>query len=66
MRHLCTKFVVLRPAGEAMNGSGQVEAVAGSFEELYAISPTFRRLADDQDVVIGPEGVNCPRSTAWH
>ncbi|PCI29757.1 hypothetical protein COB55_01630 [Candidatus Wolfebacteria bacterium] len=49
---LCSKFVVLKPASEVKNGDGQVEAIAGSFEELHRISPTFRRLADDQGIVI--------------
>lgn len=52
VRRLCTKFVVLRSSEEMVNGEPQIEAVAGSFEELYRISPTFRRLADDQGVVI--------------
>ncbi len=53
VRNMCTKFIVLKTAEEVVNGCGeQVEAVAGSFEELYAISPTFRRLADDQNIVI--------------
>jgi len=52
VRKLCTKFVVLKPASEVKNGDSQVEAVADSFEELYKISPTFRRLADDQEIVI--------------
>ncbi len=53
VRDLCSKFIVLRTAEEVVNGHGeQVEAVASSFEELYAISPTFHRLADDQGIVI--------------
>jgi ABC-type multidrug transport system fused ATPase/permease subunit len=52
IRHLCTKFVVLKSSDGLMNGTPQVEAVARSFEELYRISPTFRSLADDQDVAI--------------
>jgi ABC-type multidrug transport system fused ATPase/permease subunit len=48
VRHLCDKFVVL-----SQNGHGsRVEAEASSFEELYRISPTFRQLADDQDLAI--------------
>ncbi|HSD12433.1 MAG TPA: ATP-binding cassette domain-containing protein, partial [Patescibacteria group bacterium] len=50
VRSLCTKFIVLRTAEAVADGTPQVEAVAGSFEELYAVSPTFRRLADDQGV----------------
>lgn len=53
VRHLCTKFIVLKPVSEVVNGDSQVEAVASSFEELYSISPTFRRLADDQGIKIG-------------
>jgi ATP-binding cassette subfamily B protein len=52
IRQLCTKFVVLRNSGELTNGTPQVEAVASSFEELYRISPTFRSLADDQDIAV--------------
>ncbi len=48
----CNKFVVLRPASEVVNGGSQVEAIAYSFEELYQKSPTFKRLADDQGLVI--------------
>lgn len=48
VRSMCTKFVVLRPAPGLEEGEPQIEAIADSFEELYAISPTFRRLADDQ------------------
>lgn len=57
VRHLCGKFIVLRPASELKEGESQIEATARSFEELYAMSPTFRRLADDQGVVIGVPGV---------
>ena len=53
VRHLCTQFVVLKAASDVRNGDSQVEAIAPSFEELYQISPTFRRLADYQGVVIG-------------
>ncbi|HTK04908.1 MAG TPA: ABC transporter ATP-binding protein [Candidatus Eisenbacteria bacterium] len=53
VRTLCSKFIVLKQAEDVLNGTGQqVEAIAGSFEELYAKSPTFRRLADDQGVSI--------------
>ena len=51
VRHLCNRFVVLQSAA-ACNGHGQVEAVASSFEELHGMSPTFRRLAQDQGVSI--------------
>ncbi len=56
IRHLCTKFVVLRNSDGLTNGTPQVEAVADSFEELYRISPTFRSLADDQDITIAQQG----------
>lgn len=52
IRHLCTKFVVLKSSDGLVNGTSQVEAVANSFEELYRISPTFRSLADDQDITV--------------
>jgi ABC-type multidrug transport system fused ATPase/permease subunit len=52
VRRLCTKFFVLRdPEGLAPDES-QLEASAGSFEELYELSPTFRMLANDQGVAI--------------
>jgi len=52
VRNLCNKFIVLRNI-EYLNGEdSQVEAIASSFEELYLISPTFRQLADDQEVII--------------
>lgn len=54
VRHLCTKFVVLKSSDELAPGDVQVEAVAGSFEELYRVSPTFRQLADDQGVGVAP------------
>ncbi len=54
VRHLCTKFVVLKPANQVIEGESQVEAVATSFEELYTLSPTFRSLADDQGLVLSP------------
>jgi ATP-binding cassette, subfamily B, heavy metal transporter len=52
VRHLCTKFVVLKAANDVQNGESQVEAIASSFEELYRESPTFRRLADYQGVAV--------------
>lgn len=52
VRNVCDKFVVLSDASTLGEGESQVEAVANSFEELYAKSPTFRQLADDQDLVI--------------
>jgi len=69
VRHLCGTFVVLRQAEDIPDGENQVEAVAHSFEELYARSPTFRRLADDQGVVVGKrrgggQPVPAPRSPA--
>jgi len=52
VRHLCDKFIVLKNSEKLQNGESQVEAVAKSFEELYEISSTFRRLADDQEIKI--------------
>ncbi len=52
VRHLCTKFVVLKAANEVQSGESQVEATASSFEDLYRESPTFRRLADYQGVAV--------------
>ncbi|MAZ40955.1 hypothetical protein CL654_02465 [bacterium] len=51
VRDLCDKFMVLKRSTDA-NTTPQVEAIAGSFEELYELSPTFRRLCDDQGVII--------------
>jgi len=52
VRRLCSKFFVLRDSEGLAPDESQLEATASSFEELYEISPTFRRLADDQGVVI--------------
>ena len=52
VRRLCSRFFVLRDSEGLAPGESQLEASAGSFEELYEISPTFRMLADDQGVVI--------------
>ncbi len=52
VRHMCNKFVVLRPAPELGEGEQQIEAIADSFEELYRLSPTFRQLVDDQGLHI--------------
>ncbi|MSR85395.1 ABC transporter ATP-binding protein [Candidatus Uhrbacteria bacterium] len=52
VRKICDKFVVLRRASELVDGQPQVEAIAHSFEELARISPTFRQLAEDQELVI--------------
>lgn len=50
VRHLATKFVVLKRSDELTNGTPQVEAIARSFEELVDVSPTFRELAHDQGI----------------
>ena len=50
VRDLCSKFIVLKSIDELQNGESQVEAIAGSFEELYEISPTFRMLWNDQEI----------------
>jgi len=52
VREICDKFIVLRSPNEVLEGESQIEAQAGSFEELYGSSPTFRRLADDQRLVL--------------
>lgn len=52
VRHLCSRFVVLRPIEEVGEGENQIEAIASSFGELYRKSPTFKQLADDQGVVV--------------
>lgn len=52
VRRLCTKFLVLRDSEGLAPGESQFEACAGSFEELYELSPTFRMLADDQGVTM--------------
>jgi ABC-type multidrug transport system fused ATPase/permease subunit len=52
VRRLCSKFFVLRDSERLASGESQLEASAGSFEELYEISSTFRMLADDQGVVV--------------
>jgi ABC-type multidrug transport system fused ATPase/permease subunit len=55
VRHLCTKFVVLKAANEVQPGESQVEAIASSFKDLYRDSPTFRRLADYQGVAVATQ-----------
>jgi ABC-type multidrug transport system fused ATPase/permease subunit len=52
VRRLCSKFLVLRDSEGLAPGQSQLEACAGSFEELYDLSPTFRMLADDQGVAM--------------
>jgi ABC-type multidrug transport system fused ATPase/permease subunit len=52
VRHLCTKYVILKPACAVKNGDSQVEAIGRSFEDLYDCSPTFRQMADDQGIKI--------------
>lgn len=52
IRHLCTKFIVLKSIEELGEGESQIEAVAGSFEELFQVSPTFRALAFHQKLQI--------------
>ncbi|HEY0908009.1 MAG TPA: ABC transporter ATP-binding protein [Candidatus Paceibacterota bacterium] len=52
VRQICDTFVVLRAAAGLAEGESQIEAIAGSFEELYELSPTFRCLADEQGVQI--------------
>ena len=59
VRDLCDKFVVLRNIEELEPDEPQVEAVAGSFNELFKCSPTFRQLAFDQGIP-APLGTKIP------
>ncbi len=52
VRHLCNKFIVLKSIEGLGEGESQIEAIAGSFEELLQISPTFRALAFNQELQI--------------
>lgn len=52
VRHLCNRFVILRPVEEVNGDPSQIEAIGSSFEELFLISPTFCRLAKDQGIAI--------------
>lgn len=52
IRSICTKFVVLRAVDELNEDESQIEAIANTFEELARVSPTFRRLASDQGIVL--------------
>ncbi len=63
VRRLCSKFLVLRDSEGLAPEESQLEAAAGSFEELYGTSPTFRRLADDQGVVILDSPRTCVESS---
>jgi ABC-type multidrug transport system fused ATPase/permease subunit len=47
VRRICNKFILLDSNGDSC---GRVAAVADSFEELAAISPKFRSLAQDQGI----------------
>lgn len=58
IRNTCDQFIVLRPLEDTLEGESQIEAQASSFEELYDISPTFRRLADDQGILVLREASN--------
>jgi ABC-type multidrug transport system fused ATPase/permease subunit len=51
----CDRFVVLKPVSELKDDESQVEAVASSFEELYQLSPTFRRVAKGEGLNFGPK-----------
>lgn len=46
----CDKFVVLKPVETLDNGNSQIECIAHSVPELFATSPTFRRLAELEGV----------------
>lgn len=47
----CNRFVVLRNLNQCRDDEDQIEAQTSSLEELYALSPTFQRLADAQGFV---------------
>ncbi|HYD93328.1 MAG TPA: ABC transporter ATP-binding protein [Candidatus Paceibacterota bacterium] len=51
VRDLCNRFVVLRPLEQLDGQDMQIEAIGRSFEELFASSPTFRKIAADQGIV---------------
>jgi len=63
VRHLCTKFVVMKAAHEVQPDESQVEAIASCFEDLYRESPTFHRLADYQGVTVTVEASHPQRVT---
>ncbi len=46
----CDTFVVLKPVDTLENGNSQIECIAHSKEEVFASSPTFRRLAELEGV----------------
>ncbi len=48
----CDKFVVLRQVDDLKQGESQVECIADSVGELFARSPTFRRLAALEGVYV--------------
>jgi len=52
VRKLCSKFIVLRSVEDTPDNETQIEAIGRSFEELVSSSETFRRLAEDQGVII--------------
>lgn len=52
VRNLCDTFIVLRSTSSLNNGDTQIEAVGKTFEDLHVASPTFRKLAEDQGIVI--------------
>ncbi|MEA3248892.1 MAG: ABC transporter ATP-binding protein [Patescibacteria group bacterium] len=55
----CDQFIVLKSVSGLAEGESQVEAVAESFEGLYDVSSTFRRVARNEGLTFGPRiGVN--------
>ena len=48
----CDRFIVLRKSALVQNGDSQIEAVASSFEDLYRVSDTFKRMADKQNITL--------------
>ncbi|MFA4845210.1 MAG: ABC transporter ATP-binding protein [Patescibacteria group bacterium] len=49
----CDKFVVMKSVETLNNGNSQIECIAHSVDELFATSPTFRRLAELEGVSLG-------------
>ncbi len=47
----CDRFVMMRPVTD--ESEGQIEAIAHSMEELALASPTFRKLAKKEGVLLG-------------
>lgn len=53
VRYICNRFIVLRPFDPGQHHASQIEIEGTSFEKIYPLSPTFRSLADAQNIPIG-------------